>query len=130
MDDCQCRNVSSTLGSRSKRLLQEVLHSNNSWHEIESSTYGVRLANGLERVLVKLQESAEMIAWIMDNEHTPGWNSVGRHLLISRDQDEIYLTFASYDQSYLKFLKRATKTTQRFLIMQEYGAWKIQRPTA
>ncbi|KAN0075608.1 hypothetical protein V8E54_006878 [Elaphomyces granulatus] len=75
---------------------------------------------------IQMEESAEMVAWIV-NDHRPlAPNLKGRHLLIAQDEDEIYLAFARYNQSYLNYLRHDIQKPAAFLTIQEYGPWNIQ----
>lgn len=50
-------------------------------------------------------------------------------LLISQDCFEIYLTVASYDSDYVKYLQgneQATLGEPSFMIMKQYGPWDIK----
>ena len=44
-------------------------------------------------------------------------------LMVSQDRHEIYLTFASYKEAYLNYLKGKDVGDPGFLTMQEYGPW-------
>jgi len=54
-------------------------------------------------------------------------NNNSRGLIISQDLRDIYLTFATYNTSYLEYLRnrRHGQEAQRLLTMQEYGSWDI-----
>jgi hypothetical protein len=47
--------------------------------------------------------------------------------LIAQDEDEIYLAFASYNKSYLNYLRRDIQRSTAFLTIQEYGPWDIKK---
>jgi hypothetical protein len=44
--------------------------------------------------------------------------------LVSQTYTEVWLTFASFDQDYVKYLKNQ-KAKQSFLQMQRYGPYKV-----
>lgn len=49
-------------------------------------------------------------------------------LLISQDRHEIYLSFAEYQEEYVKYLTNTQrrKATPAFLTMHQYGPWDTQ----
>ncbi|KAL2001148.1 hypothetical protein VTN02DRAFT_2194 [Thermoascus thermophilus] len=71
-----------------------------------------------------MQEAAQMVAWISDNKQRPS-QFPGRHLHISQDRHQIFLTFAEYDESYLKYLKEGLSPgdLELFLNLHEFGPW-------
>ncbi|KAK2762227.1 hypothetical protein FQN54_001237 [Arachnomyces sp. PD_36] len=77
---------------------------------------------------VRLQESAQMVGWVANG--APKWSAEfkGRHLLISQDRDEIYLTFAQFDEAYRDYVmqKRPPTDPPSFMKMREYGPWKTK----
>lgn len=55
-------------------------------------------------------------------------NECNRHLHISQDRHEIFLTFAEYGESYLKYLKEGLSPgdPEPFLTLHEFGPWDIK----
>ncbi|KAI9373421.1 hypothetical protein BJX61DRAFT_541775 [Aspergillus egyptiacus] len=95
---------------------------------------------------VRLQETAQMVAWIHKEPHCEGQmkpnsatshhdgdNAVGqvyRRLLISQNRHEIYLIVAEYDGEYYDYItnsKREEPCTS-FIWMREFGPWNINNP--
>jgi hypothetical protein len=46
---------------------------------------------------------------------------------MSQDRHEIYLTFATFDSSYVRYLKEGTKEGEPFLRMYEFGPFDIRK---
>lgn len=95
---------------------------------------------------VRMQDSAQMVGWIA-NEDKPANSSTSRcvlpssiriiyvpklttsrHLLISQDREEIYLTFAEYDDAYVDYIKQRSNPSEKLSLMsmREFGPWKIE----
>ena len=53
--------------------------------------------------------------------------STNRRFLVSQDRHEIYLTFAIFDSSYVRYLKEGTKEGEPFLRMHEFGPFDIRK---
>ncbi|KAN0084770.1 hypothetical protein V8E54_001237 [Elaphomyces granulatus] len=67
---------------------------------------------------VRMQEPAEMVAWIMNSRRGLHFNPTGRFLLIAQDHAKVFLVFASFNPAYINYLKSRGG---------EYGPWKIDR---
>ncbi|KAI0810311.1 hypothetical protein GGR55DRAFT_646127 [Xylaria sp. FL0064] len=85
-----------------------------------------RLAKEAE---IRMQEGAQMAAWISQYpprnlEDMRQKNYRERRLLISQDRDDIYLTFAEFDASYVDYIRHRSNTTS-FLTMNEYGPFSV-----
>ncbi|KAK2768687.1 hypothetical protein FQN54_000543 [Arachnomyces sp. PD_36] len=85
---------------------------------------------------VRMQESAQMVAWIFkepDTTPTPK-----PRLLVAQDRQEIYVVIATYDNDYVSYLKgnknqqgKTAQTSQAapkmsFLRMEEYGPFNVE----
>ena len=46
---------------------------------------------------------------------------------MSQDRHEIFLTIASYDDNYIKYLRGEGEESHSFLEMQEYGPFAINK---
>jgi hypothetical protein len=46
-------------------------------------------------------------------------------LLISQDNGQIYLIFASYSSGYVKYLERKGPMKDQFMEMHQFGPWNI-----
>ncbi|KAE8321350.1 hypothetical protein BDV39DRAFT_210808 [Aspergillus sergii] len=75
---------------------------------------------------IRMQESAEMVAWITSLSHAPK-DLPSRSFIVSEDRHKIYVTFAEYGVEYLRYLKGRPYTGDPFLVMHEYGPWDIER---
>ncbi|GIJ82211.1 hypothetical protein Asppvi_000717 [Aspergillus pseudoviridinutans] len=83
-----------------------------------------RWGKGLE---IYMQESAEMVAWIRRDARAGRKVPLdNQRLLVSQDRHEIYLTWASYDASYVDYLEDKETTDDPFLVMQEIGPFDIR----
>ncbi|KFH45556.1 hypothetical protein ACRE_036030 [Hapsidospora chrysogenum ATCC 11550] len=101
---------------------------------------------------IRMQEAGQMAAWISNNPPQLASNEKDCRLLVSQDRGEIYLTFATFDGEYVKYVqglegdsrtvqqpsysnarskKKQTapddkKTENRgYLIMGEYGPFRV-----
>ncbi|CAH0056033.1 unnamed protein product [Clonostachys solani] len=77
---------------------------------------------------IRIQEGAQMASWIA--QHPPvskDRKTVFRRLLISQDQNEIYITVASFRSSYINFVQ-GLGTGDTFLEMEEFGPFSLQDP--
>ncbi|KAL2005982.1 hypothetical protein VTN00DRAFT_9636 [Thermoascus crustaceus] len=76
------------------------------------------------QVRIQMQEAAQMVAWISDDKQRPS-QFPGRHLHISQDRHEIFLTFAEYGKSYLSYIKEGLSPAdpEPFLTLHEFGPW-------
>ncbi|KAJ9218094.1 hypothetical protein DTO166G4_485 [Paecilomyces variotii] len=71
---------------------------------------------------IQMQETAEMVGWLMTS--TIDQKFMNNHpVIISQDYNELYITFASYHQDYLDYLKKenAKVTENTYLSLQTYG---------
>ncbi|KAJ5542893.1 hypothetical protein N7535_005315 [Penicillium sp. DV-2018c] len=73
---------------------------------------------------VSMQESAEVIAWLMNDTRIRN----GHRFLISQNGNELYITAASFDDTYLHWLRsnrpmRLSKNS--FMRMTRYGPWLV-----
>ena len=94
-----------------------------------------------------MQEGAQMAAWIASDKDERGCQMTSegdrRRILVSQDRDEIYVTFATYDESYIEYilqgekkvnpLRKAVKNItgdkeSSFLTMHEYGPFITNAP--
>ncbi|GIC91047.1 uncharacterized protein Aud_007488 [Aspergillus udagawae] len=83
-----------------------------------------RRDRGLE---IYMQESAEMVAWIRRDARAGRKVPLdNQRLLVSQDRHEIYLTWASYNASYVDYLEDKEPTANTFLVMQEIGPFDIR----
>ncbi|CAJ2513175.1 Uu.00g012940.m01.CDS01 [Anthostomella pinea] len=92
----------------------------------------LRYQKGESTKSIKKQEGAQMAAWI--SQHPPPHLQVMRRqksrtarMLISQDRHEIYLTFASFDASYVDYMQHRTNQSS-LLEMWEYGPFLISEP--
>ncbi|KAI1295919.1 hypothetical protein F5Y03DRAFT_399085 [Xylaria venustula] len=86
-----------------------------------------------KQVQIRMQESAQMAAWI--NQHRPlstsqpgGTNNKIKRLLISQDRHRIYLNFASFDTNYVDYIcdkQGIDHNAVSFLTMHEYGPFDV-----
>ncbi|KAL4860657.1 hypothetical protein BDV12DRAFT_181258 [Aspergillus spectabilis] len=80
---------------------------------------------------VRMQETAQMVAWIhAEPDDLRGKSTQGqkfRRLLLSQNRHEIFLIFAEYDSEYLDYVTNSDRTTKcnSFLRMNEFGPWDI-----
>ncbi|KAJ5804397.1 uncharacterized protein N7518_000700 [Penicillium psychrosexuale] len=75
---------------------------------------------------IRMQESAQMVAWIKsDPDHTGALNLPGHRLHVSQDRHQIFITFAEYADSYIQYLNDMLpeKSPRPFLTMHEFGPW-------
>lgn len=79
-------------------------------------------------VAIRVQESAQIAAWISHNEvksHDPETNC--SIFLLSQDKDEIYVTFPYFTKAYGKDDKKVADLQERdFLCMREYGPFRLR----
>ncbi|PYI09929.1 hypothetical protein BO78DRAFT_426928 [Aspergillus sclerotiicarbonarius CBS 121057] len=92
----------------------------------------------IKRNLIQMQESAQMVGWIMNDTDKNNIDKMRVH--VSQDRHEIFLTFAEYENDYLAYLKTApskpetSKTAKSenkssenqkspFMTMHQYGPW-------
>ncbi|KAI2717689.1 hypothetical protein CBS147332_4569 [Penicillium roqueforti] len=75
------------------------------------------------------QEAAQMVTWIVTDANFRKC-LLDRRLLISQDEDDIYLTLAQYPPEYPAYLQGdlcpSRGTALPFLTMQDYGPWVIE----
>lgn len=57
--------------------------------------------------------------------------TICRRIHVSQDRQEIFLTFAEYDDDYLAYLNDKTprSTAPSFLTMHQYGPWDTENPS-
>ncbi|KAJ5783405.1 uncharacterized protein N7518_009082 [Penicillium psychrosexuale] len=84
----------------------------------------------LNMVPIRMQESAQMVAWIKsDDDLAQRTNNLRLH--IAQDRHELWVTVAKYEEEYLEYLsdKKAAypDDTSSFLIMNQYGPWDITK---
>ncbi|PYI12398.1 hypothetical protein BO78DRAFT_412610 [Aspergillus sclerotiicarbonarius CBS 121057] len=81
----------------------------------------------MKSVPIRIQESAQMVAWIKETLATPRMLP-GRHFHVSKGRHEIWLIFAEYDEGYLKFLAGEEKADDplSFMTMYEVGPFNTQ----
>ncbi|KAK1146285.1 hypothetical protein N8T08_003072 [Aspergillus melleus] len=77
---------------------------------------------------IGMQEAAQMVAWILSElelDKDGCLNLPGRHLHVSQDRSEIYITFAEYDDEYINYLRDDSNpdSNLHFLTMHQYGPW-------
>lgn len=63
---------------------------------------------------IRMQEGAQMAAWIASDTAEDGcvkYASQRRRILISQDRDEIYFTFARYDEAYIDYIRHGDRVT-------------------
>lgn len=87
---------------------------------------------------IYMQESAEMVAWIREDQKEPmrhrlpplGGNGK-RRLLIAQDRHEIRVVIATYDRDYERYLRStdASSLPVSLMTMQEYGPFLITSST-
>ncbi|GAQ08026.1 hypothetical protein ALT_5347 [Aspergillus lentulus] len=76
---------------------------------------------------VYMQESAEMVAWILKDESEERKVPLdNQRLLVAQDREEIYLVWASYDASYVDYLEGKPTSGNVFMTMNEIGPFKTQ----
>lgn len=68
--------------------------------------------------------SESKLASNTDFHFLPSTNNTS-HLLVSQNRHEVYLTFATYDEAYLRYLNGPSHPNDptSFLEMHEYGPW-------
>ncbi|KAK1142070.1 hypothetical protein N8T08_008152 [Aspergillus melleus] len=79
------------------------------------------------------EESAQTVLLIAQDSKNgrfttlPRLQSAHKHqrLLISQDRHEIFIVIASYDDDYVRYLKKEDPQTPSFMVMQEYGPFII-----
>ncbi|KAI0467625.1 hypothetical protein F4859DRAFT_493029 [Xylaria cf. heliscus] len=89
-----------------------------------------------KKTAIRMQESAQMAAWI--NQYRPpnmselrGSKRKIKRLLISQDRHLIYLNFAVFDASYVDYICNSPGIDlddASFLVMNEYGPFSIRSP--
>ncbi|KAF1989303.1 hypothetical protein K402DRAFT_269534 [Aulographum hederae CBS 113979] len=92
------------------------------------------LRSGQKGDAIRMQETAQMAAWIRSEPHVTV--DVSRknkatytRFLVSQDKFEIYLTFATFDAQYEVYLRQSEKPGSKqksFLRMQEYGPFNTK----
>ncbi|CAG7950355.1 unnamed protein product [Penicillium salamii] len=78
---------------------------------------------------IAMQEAAQMVTWIKTNPDPAGKiGGCGHRLHVSQDRNEIYIIFAEYDETYVKYLddKLDRSKDPGFLTMHQFGPWDIE----
>lgn len=63
---------------------------------------------------IRMQEGAQMAAWIASDTAEEGcvkYMNQRRRILVSQDRDEIFVTFARYDEAYIDYIRRGDRAT-------------------
>jgi hypothetical protein len=68
----------------------------------------------------EMQEAAQVVAWI---KQFPGSN---RRALVAQDDEEIYVTFAEYNNGWLDYIKRSHVQANGLMTMVQYGPWDLK----
>ncbi|RMD40499.1 hypothetical protein DV735_g4619, partial [Chaetothyriales sp. CBS 134920] len=80
------------------------------------------------RDTTRMQEAAQMAAWI-SNYPPPGYEQdpkeVYKRLLVSQDKQMIYVSIASFDAEYVKYIQGKPTSTTSLLSMIEYGPFDV-----
>ncbi|OOF90468.1 hypothetical protein ASPCADRAFT_179013 [Aspergillus carbonarius ITEM 5010] len=79
---------------------------------------------------ISMQEAAEIVAWIKCEPDPDDFtSSCGLRILISQDRHEIYVTFAEYDATYIRYLNNTLGKDERsgFLTLHVFGPWDTTR---
>ncbi|KAG8406608.1 hypothetical protein J3458_020951 [Metarhizium acridum] len=79
---------------------------------------------------IRMQESAQMAAWIAENPPPSKSNSQKhRRLLVSQDRHEIYLNIATFSDDYVDYIRveNLKINDNAFLTMQEYGPFTVDK---
>ncbi|KAL1847479.1 hypothetical protein Plec18170_008592 [Paecilomyces lecythidis] len=71
---------------------------------------------------IQMQETAEMTGWLKQFEIERGFMK-NHPVIISQDHNELYVTFCSFHQDYLRYLKNknAEITKNTYMSLQSYG---------
>ncbi|GAD99543.1 hypothetical protein ANI_1_812114 [Paecilomyces variotii No. 5] len=77
---------------------------------------------------IQMQETAEMVGLLMEQEGKKGFMN-NDPVIISQDHNELYVTFASFHEGYLRYLKDqdAPITENTYLKLQSYGPFCTYR---
>ncbi|KAL9099370.1 MAG: hypothetical protein Q9163_005118 [Psora crenata] len=79
----------------------------------------------VSKINVRMQEGAEMAAFIQSNERATTKGKMGKWM-VSMGGYEGYITLASYDSAYVDFLNNAEEVTNSvFMRMTEYGPFNL-----
>ncbi|OCK89316.1 uncharacterized protein K441DRAFT_619673 [Cenococcum geophilum 1.58] len=80
---------------------------------------------------VQMQESAQMASWIYDHQNI---GHISRRVIISQDHQEIYVTFAEYDDAYIKYIRPNNQAElsqalaqSPFMTMHQFGPWPCSK---
>ncbi|GAQ40819.1 hypothetical protein AtubIFM55763_006893 [Aspergillus tubingensis] len=77
------------------------------------------------RFEICMQEGAQMVAWLKNHPQSPG-KFPFRRFHVSQDRHQIWLSFAEYDDEYLRYIEHGFQDSERprsFLTMHEYGPY-------
>ncbi|GFN12324.1 hypothetical protein AtubIFM54640_010071 [Aspergillus tubingensis] len=75
------------------------------------------------RLAICMQEGAQIVAWLKSHPQQPG-KLPFRRFQVSQDRHEIWLSFAEYDDEYLRYIEHGFQDPERprsFLTMHEFG---------
>jgi hypothetical protein len=75
-----------------------------------------RAGNAARRV--DMQEAAQIVAWIKEYD-TPA----NRRILVSQDNNDVFVTFAEYDSRWLRYLRSGILDLTSVMKMDQYGPW-------
>jgi hypothetical protein len=67
-----------------------------------------------------MQEAAQVVAWIKAHEEP-----AKMRILLSQDDTDVYVTFAEYDDDWLKYLRTGKLRTLSLLTMNQYGPYSL-----
>lgn len=87
---------------------------------------------------VQMQESAQMASWIYDHQNighiSRSPTGSMRRVIISQDHQEIYVTFAEYDDAYIKYIRPNNQAElsqalaqSPFMTMHQFGPWPCSK---
>ncbi|KAJ5576614.1 hypothetical protein N7535_003540 [Penicillium sp. DV-2018c] len=70
---------------------------------------------------ILMQEACEVVGWVMNNSREMA-RFKEHFMLISQDRHELFITFASIEEAYERYLRNGTDTDS-FLVMKTYGPY-------
>ncbi|OXV05752.1 hypothetical protein Egran_06480 [Elaphomyces granulatus] len=73
-----------------------------------------------ESPAVDMQEVAQIVAWIKEYP-----NRTVQRILLSQDRDEIYISFAEYDNNWETYLCSGKVANAGFMVVNRFGPWRI-----
>ncbi|RDH37517.1 hypothetical protein BDQ94DRAFT_157058 [Aspergillus welwitschiae] len=77
------------------------------------------------RLEIRMQEGAQMVAWLKNYPQSPG-KFPFRRFHVSQDRHQIWLSFAEYDDEYIRYIVHGLQDPERprsFLTMHEFGPY-------